>query len=89
MYELDRATGEPRRNSDGTFKAGTSHALGPVPGIFYENQSEGLLTVSRKQEFGLSNLAATTVKRLGYETLELWKEGILEFECGAVDRRVR
>jgi hypothetical protein len=27
MYELDKTTDEPRRNSDGTFKAKTSHTL--------------------------------------------------------------
>ena len=86
MYELDEKTGEPRRNSDGSFSAKTSHTLNPVPCIFYDNQTRGSLIVPPDREFGLSNLAATIVNLLGYEAPEVWERGILEFDSGAAAR---
>ena len=37
MYEMDKKTGEPKLNKDGTPKAKTSHTLNPVPFIVYDN----------------------------------------------------
>ncbi len=86
MYELDGKTGEPKRNSNGTFTAKTSHTLNPVPCIFYDNQTAGSLVVPPDRELGLGNLAATIVNLLGYEAPEPWDRGILEFDTGAAGR---
>jgi 2,3-bisphosphoglycerate-independent phosphoglycerate mutase len=80
MYELDKKSGEPMRNPNGTFKAKTSHTLNPVPCIFYDNQTKRRLTVPPNREFRLSNLAATIVNLLGYEAPEMWDPGLTEFE---------
>jgi 2,3-bisphosphoglycerate-independent phosphoglycerate mutase len=80
MYELDKKTGEPARNPDGSFKAKTSHTLNPVPCIFFDNQTKGSLRLRGDKRFSLGNLAATIVNLLGFEPPEMWDEGILEFD---------
>ncbi len=77
MYELDKKTGMPKLNKDGTPVAKTSHTLNPVPCIFYDNFWRGY-TVKQGGSFGLSNVAATTVNMLGYEAPEMWDESIVE-----------
>ncbi len=79
MYELDSKTGEPKRNRDGSYAAKTAHTLNPVPFILYDPGSDGSVILRGDVEFGLSNLAATTVNLLGFETPEMWDKGILEF----------
>jgi 2,3-bisphosphoglycerate-independent phosphoglycerate mutase len=80
MFELDKKTGQPKSNEDGSFKAKTSHTLNPVPFIFYNNGPDGSVTLRGDAEFRLSNLAATTVNLLGFEAPEMWDKGILEFK---------
>jgi 2,3-bisphosphoglycerate-independent phosphoglycerate mutase len=80
MFELDKKTGKSKTNPDGSFKAKTSHTLNPVPFIFYDNQSKGAIRIRDGMEFGLSNLASTTVNLLGLRAPQMWDEGILAFE---------
>ncbi len=77
MMELDKKTGEPKKNKDGSFKSKTSHTLNPVPCIFYDNTNSDAYTV-KSGEFGLSNVAATTVNLLGYEAPEMWNESMIQ-----------
>nr|VFK36971.1 MAG: phosphoglycerate mutase [Candidatus Kentron sp. SD]VFK42037.1 MAG: phosphoglycerate mutase [Candidatus Kentron sp. SD] len=80
MFELDKKTGQPKRNDNGSAKAKTAHTLNPVPFIFYDNRPGANSIVLRGDEkFGLSNLAATTVNLLGFEAPAVWDKGILEF----------
>lgn len=76
MYELDKKTGEPKKNKDGSIKSKTSHTLNPVPCIFYDNQTSSRYQV-KSGEFGLSNVAATAVNLLGYEAPEMWNESLI------------
>jgi len=62
-------------NPDGTHKAKTSHSLAPVPFAVF-NGPEGIRI--KDGEFGLANVAATTVKILGYEPPAQWLESITE-----------
>ena len=79
MYEVDKKTGEPKLSKEGLPKSKTSHTLNPVPCIIYDNFSSDKYTVKEDRgEFGLANLAATTVKLLGYEAPEMWEEAIIE-----------
>jgi 2,3-bisphosphoglycerate-independent phosphoglycerate mutase len=80
MFERDKKTGKPKTNPDGSFKAKTSHTLNPVPFIFYDNQSKGAIRIRDGVEFGLSNLASTTVNLLGLQEPQMWDKGILAFE---------
>jgi 2,3-bisphosphoglycerate-independent phosphoglycerate mutase len=78
MYELDKKTGQPKQNEDGSFKAKTSHTLNPVPLILYDNVSGGRLGLRRLERAGLSNIAATIANLLGFQKHAKWDESLLE-----------
>ena len=51
----------------------------PVPFIIYDNfYSDGYTVKEDKGQFGLSNVAATTVRMLGYEVPTMWDESVIE-----------
>ncbi|MBQ1976297.1 MAG: 2,3-bisphosphoglycerate-independent phosphoglycerate mutase [Clostridia bacterium] len=78
MAELDKKTGAPKLNKDGSYKAKTSHTLNPVPLVIYDNFYADAYTVKEdKGTFGLSNVAATAVNLLGYEAPAMWDESVL------------
>jgi 2,3-bisphosphoglycerate-independent phosphoglycerate mutase len=79
MFQLDKS-GEPAKDEHGVQKAKTSHTLNPVPFYFYDNTSNGAISIAEGRTFGLSNVAASTVNLLGYEAPEMWDKGIFEFE---------
>ena len=79
MCEIDKKTGKPKTNADGSPKAKTSHTLNPVPMIIYDNNTKDAYTV-KEGSFGLSNVAATAVNLLGYEKPLSWDESVIEFK---------
>ena len=79
MAELDKKTGAPKLNKDGSYKAKTSHTLNPVPLVIYDNFYADSYTVKEdKGTFGLSNVAATAENLLGYAAPEMWDESVIE-----------
>ena len=79
MYEIDKKTKEPKVGKDGKMKAKTSHTLNPVPFIIYDNfYADGYTVKEDKGTFGLSNVAATTVRLLGYEPPAAWDESVID-----------
>ena len=79
MYELDKKTGAPKTNKDGSYKAKTSHTLNPVPCYIYDNYTADKYEVKADNgNFGLSNVAATMVNLLGYEAPAVWDESIIK-----------
>ena len=81
MYELDKKTGAPKANKDGSFKAKTSHTLNPVPFIVYDNFYNDKYDLKQgRSDFGLSNVAATTVNLLGYDAPEMWDETMISLK---------
>ena len=79
MYEVDKKTKEPKVGTDGSYKAKTSHTLNPVPFIIYDNFYRNGYTIKEDNgSFGLSNVAATTVRMLGYEAPAAWDEAIID-----------
>ena len=81
MYELDKKTNAPKANKDGSFKAKTSHTLNPVPFIIYDNVYSDKYDLKQgRSDFGLSNVAATTVNLLGYEAPHMWDESMIDFK---------
>ncbi|MBQ4037112.1 MAG: 2,3-bisphosphoglycerate-independent phosphoglycerate mutase [Clostridia bacterium] len=78
MMELDKKTGLPKTNKDGSLKSKTSHTLNPVPFIFYDNVAKDQYSVNTAGSFGLANVAATTVNLLGYEAPDMWMESMIE-----------
>ena len=79
MYELDKKSGEPKKNKDGSYKAKTSHTLNPVPCYIYDNYTADKYEVKGDNgNFGLSNVAATMVNLLGYNAPAVWDESIIK-----------
>ncbi len=77
MYETDKK-GNPKMGADGSYKAKTSHTLNPVPCIFYDNFYSDSYKVVKDDDYGLANLAATTVNLLGYEAPPMWNKSIIK-----------
>ncbi len=63
------------KNPDGSPKPKTSHSLARVPFAVF-NGPEG--TEIKDGDFGLANVAATTVKILGFEPPKEWLESIIK-----------
>ncbi len=81
MYEIDKKTGAPKTDKEGKKKAKTSHTLNPVPCIVYDNFYCDAYTVKASApEFGLSNVAATTVNLLGYEAPPMWDASLIDLK---------
>ncbi len=79
MYEIDKKTGAPKQNKDGSYKAKTSHTLNPVPCYIYDNYTADNYEVKADEgKFGLSNVAATMVNLLGYTAPAAWDESIIK-----------
>jgi len=79
MAEVDKKTGAPKRNKDGSLKAKTSHTLNKVPCIIYDNVTKDAYTVKEDDgHFGLSSVAGTVVNLLGYEKPEMWDDSLIE-----------
>ncbi len=80
MAEVDKKTGAPKKNKDGSLKAKTSHTLNKVPCILYDNVTKGAYTVKEDDgHFGLSSVAGTVVNLLGYEKPEMWDDSLIQF----------
>lgn len=80
MFEIDKKTGQPALNPDGSPKAKTAHTLNPVPLILYDNVSGvsgGRLGLRQTETAGLSNIAATTANLLGLEKHPSWDDSLL------------
>lgn len=58
---------------DGSIESRTAHSLNPVPFIVYGKDVE-----IKNGNFGLANVAASVVKLLGIEPLEVWEESIIK-----------
>ncbi|MCL2772082.1 MAG: 2,3-bisphosphoglycerate-independent phosphoglycerate mutase [Oscillospiraceae bacterium] len=76
MYEIDKKTGLPSKDSDGHYKAKTSHTLDPVPCIFLDDFYSDKYAVE-EGDFKLSNLAATFVNLLGYDAPDIWDKSMI------------
>jgi len=78
MFELDKKTGQPATNKDGSFKAKTAHTLNPVPLLLVDNVTGGKLGLKQTKDAGLSNIAATVANLLGLEKHAAWDESLLD-----------
>ena len=74
MFELDKKTNEP------TAKSKTAHTLNPVPCIFYDDFYGDSYGIKDGENFGLANIAASTLNLLGYESPDMWEESLLKFK---------
>ena len=67
MVEIDKKTGEPKRDAKGVFKMRTAHSLNPVPVIVYDPSNAAHAALSSVSAPGVSNLAATCIELLGFD----------------------
>lgn len=77
MYEHDKKTGQVSRKPDGTPKAKTSHSLNPVPCVIYDPEYKGEYETELASGLGISSLAATCARLLGFEPPEGYDPAVL------------
>ena len=79
MYERDKKTGDIAIDQDtGRPKMKTSHSLNPVPVYIYDPTGKADIRLSNDKDPGISNLAATCLKLLGFEPPEDYTPSIVE-----------
>ena len=66
MYEHDK-TGAVKCDKAGKPNAKTAHSLNPVPAIVYDPSGTSKARLSTEKSLGISSLAGTCIKLLGYE----------------------
>ena len=77
MVERDKKTGALSRNTDGSFKAKTSHTLNPVPLYLYAPSAPTLTLDRELPRAGLANIAATVLGLLGYAAPDGYERSLL------------
>lgn len=79
MYEVDKKTGELKRDKEtGEPKSKTSHTLNPVPFYVYDPSDGARFRLSSHTDLGITSLAATSLKLLGYECPNDYDPSIVE-----------
>jgi 2,3-bisphosphoglycerate-independent phosphoglycerate mutase len=77
MFEVDRKSGDFKRDAAGHLKSKTSHTLNAVPCYIYTPGNDSLALDPRLKKPGIANIAATTLQLLGYERPEGYEPSIL------------
>ena len=81
MYQRDQKTGEIVFDPQtGKPKPKTAHSLNPVPVYIYEPTGTSKIRHSQHTNLGISNLAATCLKLLGFEPPEDYTPSIVEID---------
>jgi 2,3-bisphosphoglycerate-independent phosphoglycerate mutase len=81
MFECNRKTGEIIRNqTTGEPRPRTAHSLNPVFAYIYEPSGSLNLRLSKHTGLGISSLAATCLKLLGFEPPEDYTASIVEVD---------
>jgi len=86
MYERNKKTGEVAMDPEtGIPKSKTSHSLNPVPCYIYDPEgtskarlAEGAAVTDEGPSLGISSLAATCIKLLGYEPPEDYTPSVVD-----------
>jgi 2,3-bisphosphoglycerate-independent phosphoglycerate mutase len=77
MYEHDKKTGNVKKEN-GRIKVKTSHSLNPVPAYVYDPAGTARLKLASHQGLGISSLAATCIKLLGFDPPEDYDPAIVD-----------
>jgi 2,3-bisphosphoglycerate-independent phosphoglycerate mutase len=81
MYEINKKTGEVKRNEAGEPKAKTAHSLNPVWFIIYDPSGGDSIGFNPDVSSpSLTNIAATCFQLLGLEPSEIYDSPLLLFE---------
>ncbi len=66
MYEHNK-DGSVKRSAEGVPKSKTAHTLNPVPVYIFDPSGKANVKLSERKDLGISSLAATCIRLLGYE----------------------
>jgi len=78
MYEVDKKTGELKRDADGNYLPKTAHSLNPVPAIVYDPTNASHARLADVDDAGIANLAATCLTLLGFQPPEDYTPSLVE-----------
>ena len=79
MYEHDKKTGKVKVDKEtGRIKVKTSHSLNPVPVYVYDPSGTAGLRLGKHEGLGISSLAATTLRLLGFEPPEGYDPSVVD-----------
>jgi 2,3-bisphosphoglycerate-independent phosphoglycerate mutase len=78
MYEVNKQTGELKLDSAGHPKSKTAHTLNPVPFHVYDPANVSKARLSNHTNVGITSLAATCLRLLGYEPPALYDPSIVD-----------
>ncbi len=78
MLEVDKKTGEIKRDADGEPVKKTSHTLSPVPWLLYGKEAARFRKNESVTDPGLGNIAATILLLLGYRSPEDYLPALVE-----------
>ena len=78
MFEVDKKSGDFKRDAGGNPKSKTSHTLNEVPCYIYVPGNDTLALDDSVQNPGIANVAATTLQLLGLERPEDYEPSILK-----------
>ncbi|MCB2263167.1 MAG: 2,3-bisphosphoglycerate-independent phosphoglycerate mutase [Candidatus Thiosymbion ectosymbiont of Robbea hypermnestra] len=78
MYEVDKKTGQLKRDADGNFLPKTAHSLNPVPAIIYDPTDASRARLAQVADPGIANLAATCIRLLGFQPPEDYTPSLVE-----------
>ena len=77
MYDHNK-DGSIKMGKDGTPQSKTSHTLNPVPVYFYDPDGKHGIKIAERQGLGISSLAASIFRLLGYEAPADYDPSIIE-----------
>jgi len=77
MYEHDKKSGKAKVEN-GKIKVKTAHSLNPVPVYIYDPAGSAKLTLTANKGLGISSLAATCLKLLGFEPPSNYDPSVVE-----------
>lgn len=79
MLELNKKTGEAVLDKAGKPKAKTAHTLNPVPFYLYDPSGVSKARIAKHEtQLGITSLAATSLKLLGYEPPEDYDPSVVD-----------
>jgi 2,3-bisphosphoglycerate-independent phosphoglycerate mutase len=82
MYAIDKKTGQPAIDAKtGGFKSKTAHTLNPVPFYVYDPTGAAKVRLSAHEKLGITSLAATSLKLLGFEPPDEYDPSVIEVDA--------
>jgi 2,3-bisphosphoglycerate-independent phosphoglycerate mutase len=80
MFQRNKKTGDVAIDEQtGKPKPKTAHSLNPVPVYIFDPTGSGKIKLSERKDLGISSLAATCLKLLGFEPPDDYTPSIVEF----------